>query len=469
MAEALVAGVFSFVSLIAIGRIIGPDAVGVAAYALAPFYLLEVSITALFVEALVQHPALRRRLAGSAVTAAVAIGAAAALALAACAPLLAAGAGQPEAAWLLLALAALLPVSAFLGAVTGLLLRAQRYRLLAMRVVVGQPVALVVCILAAQAGFGPWALVGQPIVTVLTTFVLIVAVGRLGLRPALDLRGLRELLPVAGPQFAMTVLAQARYRLLVLALGMLTTEAVVAQIHVAFRILDGATAPIWLLMSRLALPRLVGRRDDREGMARAYAELAQLQALLGLPVAVGVALVVPDLVGAFLGPEWEGIAAVVRIVGVTEAAAFALGPWISLFIAVGRARLNFAWTLAALVLQILGLVLLRPGTPEAIAVVWIIPLCFVLPGLLLVVLQELRRPVSWLARHVAPAVLATVTMAAVVLLPVQHALDLPALPSLVLAVGAGAAAFAAAAWVALGRRLPAALAWRGGGPNAPAE
>lgn len=468
VAEAVVAGVFSFVSLIAIGRIIGPDAVGVATYALAPFYLLEVSITALFVEALVQHPALRRRQAGSAVTAAVAIGAVAGLALAASAPLLAAAAGRPEAAWFLLALSALLPVSAFLGAVAGLLLRAQRYRLLAMRAVVGQPVALVLCVLAAQMGFGPWALVAQPILAVLMTFVLVLSFGRLRLRPALDLRGLRELLPVAGPQFAMTVLAQARFRLLVLALGILTTEAVVAQIHVAFRILDGATAPIWLLMSRLALPRLVRRRGDPEGMAHPYAELAQLQALLGLPVVVGVVLVVPDLVQAFLGPAWEGTASAVRIVGVTEAAAFVLGPWISLFIAVGRAWLNLAWTLAALVLQILGLVILRPETPEAIAIVWAIPLCFVLPGILLLVLRELQRPWHWLARQAAPAVLATATMAGAVLLA-QHVLDLPALHALILAAGLGAAAFVAAAWVALGRRSPAALAWRPGSANAPAE
>src|SRR5687768_12898841 len=91
--------------------------------------------------------------------------------LAAAAPLLAAAAGAPEVVWLVLALAPLVPVSAFSGTVSGLLLREQRFRLLSLRLLLGQPLALGTGLVLASQGYGPWAMVASQAVATSVTFL----------------------------------------------------------------------------------------------------------------------------------------------------------------------------------------------------------------------------------------------------------------------------------------------------------
>jgi hypothetical protein len=97
LAESVAAAAFSLVSMLAIGRVIGPDALGTGTIAIAAFLLLDVFAAALFPDALVQRRAVAARHADSAATASVAVGAAAGLALAAAGPFLAGGStSSPE-------------------------------------------------------------------------------------------------------------------------------------------------------------------------------------------------------------------------------------------------------------------------------------------------------------------------------------------------------------------------------------
>jgi hypothetical protein len=314
LAESVAAAAFSLVSMLAIGRVIGPDAMGTGTIAIAAFLLLDVFAAALFPDALVQRRAVAARHADSAATASVAVGAAAGLALAAAGPFLAGGStSSPEVPWLALALAPLLPLSAFSGTASGLLLREQRFRLLALRLLIGQPLALAAGLLVALAGHGPWAMVANQAVNTLVTFLVMLRGGRLGLRPRLDLGALRDLWPVAGPQVAGVAVMAGKYRLFLLALGLAVSPAVLAVSHFAFRLLDAALAVVWQAVGRLSMPRLCALQHDRDAMAEAYGELAQLQALLGLPIAAGIALAAPDLVRALLGPAWAGAGEAARV------------------------------------------------------------------------------------------------------------------------------------------------------------
>lgn len=460
LAEAMGSAVLSLGSMLLIGRIIGPEAAGIGIIAISSYLLLDLAATSLFVEALVQRTALTRRHSDSAITAAVLVGIVTGCMLALGGGLLNTTADPSEVSRLCLALAPLLPLSALSSAATGLLLRARRFRLIALRVLVAQPLGLVVGALAAMAGFGPWAMVALQATVTLTGVILVLAFGRLGIRPLLDLRAVRELLPVAGPQSAATFVEAGKYRFFVVALGTTAAGAAVAQAHFAFRFLDALLVPVWQVASRLALPRLCALQHDRAALAEAYGELAQLQALLGLPAAVGLALTVPDIVLLLLGPAWTGTADAARIAALGAGAFFALGCYGPLFIAVGRAGRNFAISLASFALQIFSLAVLRPGTPWEIGLAWALPALVLVPVLAVVILRELRRTAFWLAAWIAPAVLATAAMAAVILL-IQHAADLPPHMSLALSVSAGVATFAGVAWVALGRRLPLALGWSG--------
>ena len=457
LAESVASAVLSLLSMLAIGRVIGPHATGLGTVAIAAFLSVEVFAAVLFPDALVQLPRPERRHSDSAVAAAVLLGTALGAGLAAASPLLAAGTGASEVAWLVLALAPLVPVSAFSGTASGLLLREQRFRLLSMRLLLGQPLALGAGLALASRGHGAWAMVASQAVATSATFLLMLwGVRREGLRFRLDRGALRDLWPVAGPQMAGVAVNIGRYRIFLLALGLVVPQALLALSHFAFRLLDAALGVVWQCAGRLAMPRLCALQHDREAMAETYGDIARLQALLGLPICAGIALVAPDMVAVLLGPAWAGTAEATRVVGLAAMGVVLHGDQSSLFVAVGKARRNFHVAVAHLAVPLAALALVRPDTPLEAALVWAAQCLLVPPVLVFVVLRELRRPLSWLVRSVAPAVAATAAMALAVL-AVQNAFAMPPLPRLLAAGGVGAAVYAAVAWVALGGRLPRSL------------
>ena len=205
-------------SMLLVGREIGPQAMGLSTIALAAFLLLDVLAASVLTDALVQHPRLGPNHAGSAATAGTLVGAVAAAALVAVSPLLAAVSDAPDVAALTCALAPLLPLSAWSGAMAGVALRQHRFGLLAARALLGQPVALGAGLLAAAEGFGPWAMIANQAAATLVTFVLLLLLARQGARPRLDVAALRELWPVAGPQIAAVFVTFGKYRLFLPAL-----------------------------------------------------------------------------------------------------------------------------------------------------------------------------------------------------------------------------------------------------------
>lgn len=467
LAESVAGAVLSLLSMLAIGRVIGPHATGLGTIAIAAFLTVEVFGAVLFPDSLVQLPGLARRHADSAVTAAVLVGAVLGVGLASAAPLLAAGAGAPGVTWLVLAVAPLVPISAFSGTVSGLLLREQRFRLLSLRLLVGQPLALATGLVLAAYGYGPWAMVANQAVATSVAFLLMAWSARPVPRPRFDFGALKDLWPVAGPQMAGVAVNVGRYRIFLLALGLVMPQALLAMSHFAFRLLDAALGVVWQCAGRLAMPRLCALQHDRRAMAEAYGDIAQLQALLGLPICAGIALVAPDMVALLLGPAWAGTAEATRVVGIAAMAVTLHGDHSSLFVATGQARRNFHAAVASLVIPLAALAVWRPETPLGAAYVWSVQ-CLVMPPVLAwIVLRELGRPVRWLAWRVAPAAVATAAMS-VTVLALHNAFAMPPLTRLLASAFLGTAVYVAVAWAALGRRLPPALMTVAPAPPRPA-
>lgn len=442
--------------MLAISRVIGPEASGTGMVAIAAFTLLDVLGATIFTDAVVQQRQLTLRQASSALTGATLVGTAAALILALLAPWLAASSEAPEAEALCLALAPLLPISAFAGAASGVVLRDQRFALLASRVLLGQPVALGVGLWMAAHGFGAWAMIGNQIVATLCTVLLLAIFGRLRARPMLDRAAIASLWPIAGPQMLAVGVMVGRYRMFLVGLGMVTTEAVLGVSHLAFRMLDAVLVMVWQATGRIAMPRLCALQDDRHKLAEAFGDLAQLQALLGMPIAAGIALTAPDLIQALMGPIWYGAAQAAQIVGLAAVLSFTHGDTTSLFVARGRPKWNVAINAAMLVVPLVTLLILRPQTPSGAALAWASQAIVMPPVLTWLVLREIQRPLSWLLRRIAPGLVATAGMSAAVI-GLELAIVLPAGLELIMAALVGGTVYVVIAWLMLGGRLPRAL------------
>lgn len=455
LAEVGASAFFSFASMLAIGRIIGPQAAGTGMVAVAAFLFLDL-VSSIWTEALVQRPDLTERHTNSAVTAAVLAGMLCGGILAASALLPGVeGDGMPGMS-LILTLAALLPISALVNSAIGIMLRRSRFRLLAMRILIGQPIALVVGVAAGLAGLGPWALVALQMASTVTSLIVLLFFGGLRLRPVIDMAALVDLAPVAGPQSAAKVVEVGKFRLLVIGLGSVLSSALVAQFNVAIRVVDGVTGPVWTMMSRISLPRLCAAQHDRGELRVAYGELAELQSLLGLPITVGIALTARDLTETLLGPAWVGMGEAIRTFAIGSVPFFLIGSYGTFFVAIGRTRINFYLSAGSAVLQVLSLAALRPETAGGVALSLSLHAVVLCPAIVWLVARNLGCSFGWLLSRSSAAMAATLSMT-VAVLTLQHEFTMSPQISLVASIVIGGAVYIPCAWFGIRRRWPVAL------------
>jgi O-antigen/teichoic acid export membrane protein len=458
-AESLMGAAISFCGLLLIARMIGPEAAGVGAVATSLFLLVDLPVGALFGDALLQRRALEERHRSSAFWATLAVALLAALALAAVAPLLARAVGRPEVSHMLRALACLLPLSGAAGLLSALALREQRYRLLALRALLCQPLAIAAGTMVAQGGGGAWALVAQQATATVGVLLLLAARSSWWPRGALPRRAdLADLWPVAGPQILALLLFSARYRLFVAVLGVLADEVMVAVTHIAFRFVEVVATMIAGGVNRLAMPRLAGLQQDRDALAEAYGDLTQLQALLTLPAACGLGLVAPVVIGLMLGDAWSAAAEPARLLALGVCLSALAGPAGALWLAVARTGVSLLMQAIATAVPLGALLLLAPSDAQGAAICWVLGTAVVLPLQAALVLRQIRRGPVWLIGCLAPALTGTLVLIAATAPILAWTARLPGWTALALSVGAGIIGFLAGMLLPLGGKRP--RAWK---------
>jgi O-antigen/teichoic acid export membrane protein len=456
-AETLGAAKLALEGLLFIARLIGPQAAGIGAIAASAFLTIDFPIAALFGDALLQRRDLGERHRSSAFWATMLTALLGFLMLTLAAPWIAAAIGAPALTAMIRTLALLLPLSAAAGLLASLALRERRYRLLASRVLLCQPLSVGAGVAAALSGWGAWAMVVHQVTATLSIFLLLAVFT--GWRPRMvwDRSALTELWPIAGPQILALLVFNGRYRIFILALGTLVAEAVVAVTHIAFRLLDVAMAVVTGAASRLAMPRLSALQHDRAAMAASYGDLAQLQALIGLPIAVGLAITAPQLVQLLMGGPWAEAAQPARLVALAAIPAFLIGPAPALWLALGRTRVNLLVQVIAFCVPLAALLVMRPTDATGAALCWVAGSLLVPPVQLILSLQALGRPLRWLAAQVVAPVLATLGMAVAALLVAHHAAAQAPLLALVMISATGITVYAVLVALLLRGRWPRAL------------
>ncbi|MFC7477468.1 oligosaccharide flippase family protein [Dankookia sp. GCM10030260] len=455
-AETLGSAITALVGLLFVARIIGPQAAGTGAIAASVFLTVDFPIAALFGDSLLQRRGLEERHRSSALWATMGGAMVGMIVLWLGAPLITRATGAPVTD-MIRAMALLLPFSAVAGMLSALVLKERRYRLLAARVLICQPLAVGIGVLAALGGAGAWSMAAQQAAATLSVFLLLAL--RSGWRPrrVFERTALAELWPIAGPQILALLVFNGRYRIFIVGLGMLVAETVVAVTHIAFRLLDVAMAVVTGAASRLAMPRLAALQNDRAALAEAYRDLAQLQALIGLPIATGLAITAPRLIEILMGGPWIGAAEPARLVALAAIPGFLVGPAPALWLALGRTRMNLLMQLVAFTLPLVGLLLMRPQDATAAALCWALGSLAVPPLQLAVTLRALHRSPGWLGQRLLAPVLGTLVMGVVAAWVARELAGQSAVPALLGTALAGAIAYAVVVTPALGFRWPRAL------------
>jgi PST family polysaccharide transporter len=419
--EAACAGLLSFASAFLVARIVGPAELGIGAVVVAPQVLLCIGVNALFADAIAQRAALEQDAASSAFWASVAVGCAAALVQAAMGPLLALSLHDSRLSAMAALLALPLPLVGAGGAAQGILTSQRRYRALAGRTIVGQGLGTAVGVTLALSGAGAWAVVAQQATTSCVGALALLV--RAGWRPGLCCRlaAVRPLLAVGLPLVSATLVQHGRYRLFAMMIGDMAGPATLGQVHLAFRLVDTVRDLTATALWRLMLPGFAARQHDHPELCGALDRCLRLSGLVMFPLWGAMALTAGPLLALVLGPVWAAsAAATLPLIG--------LAAWMSLCFPAGVAAVargatgyTLAANIAATVLTLGGVVLLRPERPIGAVLIWGAAQLAVAPYAIVMSARALRlrplRPLRAGLRSASLAGLATLAAFLVASLP----------------------------------------------------
>jgi teichuronic acid exporter len=204
-------------------------------------------------------------------------------------------------------------------------------------------------------------------------------------------------------------------------------------------------------INKIAFPTFCRLQHDRLRLRDWFVRLQMLIGFIGMPVMVGMALVVKDALGAILGDHWDQAVVPFQLLSLSGLFRIYTSMFPMLFNALGRPDLNFKFSLVCAFLfpacyygaALAGSYGAAPrGAMIGVCLVWMIIFPIVVMGLVHItrgVTSVGLRDLFWSQRAVAAG---TVFMAALVLALQWSLRDLPRLERLALAIGAGVIAYA---------------------------
>jgi PST family polysaccharide transporter len=339
-----------------LARIIGPHDFGITAQATIFIGLTQLFIDQGFGAALIQKRSIDRIDVGSVFWLNVVFGILMGAITIAAAPLVASFFHTPELTAVLRVLSILVLINALAVVPAALLNRSMGWRPIALSQLTGAVVGGVIGLVAAQAGARYWSVVIQNILFGAVTLVGMVLAT--GLPPLVaSLRRLRELFAftwgVAGSYF----LRYFNDNVDNILVGRYLGTADLAFYALAFRLLKLPVRLIGAIVNQVSLPAFSRMQEDLPRMRRWFLASSRTMATGTYPFLMLGILLVPDLIPALFGPQWEPAVVPTQIltaVAMRQMVMMLIGP---LFQALGRTRELFGWTLLAVGTTLLGIVI----------------------------------------------------------------------------------------------------------------
>jgi PST family polysaccharide transporter len=353
--------------------------------------------------------------------------------------------GQPQVQPLFAALASIFVISALGSTHAHLLIREMNFRALELRAMTGALLGGSVGIALAATGYGPWALVAQPIVSVTSSTILLWTFASWRPRLRYSRRSFRELRGFGGNVSGMLVLFQLNQNADNVLIGRFLGAGALGSYALAYNV-------ILLPFSRLASPLhdvlypvFTRLQDDRERLARVWLRAVRLLTAVAAPAMLGLVVCASDLVDVVFGPRWHDAAPVMQILAWVGALYVVQGLNSVLLQALGRTRLLFRYALCSFAAGLGSFVVGLHWGIVGVAACFAGVLTVIGPAYMTLTARAVGAPARDVLGAIAPAVAAAL-MAAAAGTAVRLALvgaDVQPAARLVAVAGAGALVYAA--------------------------
>ena len=437
----------SFGSLVIYARFLGPAEFGLFSIVLALVELLDVLVSMLFHDALVQKKDVTDRHFDTAFTASMLL---AFVLFAACvcvAPTFAGLVHNGQAARVLSWTALRFPFTALGAIIVARQRRELAFKVLAIRSLVGRISGAVLGIGLVALGAGVWGLVVQQVaIAGAASLVLWLGADK---RPRLFLgrRELRQLIGFGVYAVGALFLNFAVKRVFTIVAGVMLGNELAGFLNIGFRAVDVLWAIAATAVGQVGLPVLARLQSDPTRFRSAYRSALEFTCLLLYPCFCGIALVAPLVVELLFGARWLASApyvAVLALLALVQAPRLLMTPALT---ALGRPREPLAG-LAVELLVVVGLLLTVGAHTLRWAVgIWVIREIASVPVMTVLVRRATGVGIGTHLRAAAGPLLSSACMAAA-LLAIRRVLPaaMPVAARLAVMAPLGAAIFLGAAW-----------------------
>jgi PST family polysaccharide transporter len=194
-----------------------------------------------------------------------------------------------------------------------ILRRRLAFKELAMRSVFSIITGGVVGIVLAFFGFGAWSLVAQNLVTVSVGVVVLWSVSLW--RPSFHFskKHFRDLLSFGFNIIGINLLNFLNRHADDLLIGYFLGPTMLGFYTIAYKLLVVMTDLLTSVTNAVAFPTFSRLQNDPERMRRAFLQAIHYTSLISFPAFIGVALVAPELIVTFFGPQWTLSIHVIRV------------------------------------------------------------------------------------------------------------------------------------------------------------
>ena len=348
-------------------RLLAPELFGLSALTMVYVGVLSAAATALFEEALSQRRVVRKAHFAGALATVLLIAIVICGALAMVSAALRGGAGIGSALLPLVAACSLLLfVEGPLSILTAIARRHRRFTDIAAGNFFGVALGTVAGIVAAVFGGGVWALLAVPLTSRTVNLLIMARRCPMRLRPVLDFRAVRELLPFGGLHLlgrTLDTLSDALFQTLVTRLFGLDGNG---YLNMANRIVEPIRGATGAIGHNIAMSFFSRVQAHPERLRAAVEQTVSQTALLLQPVFVGLALTAPTIIQVIAGPDWAPAAPIAMLLALATGISGAGNFVHSGLAATGRAGVGVMSGSLELVATSGLLLLLAPLGPMAI-------------------------------------------------------------------------------------------------------
>jgi O-antigen/teichoic acid export membrane protein len=314
LAESLVNGLAGLALTFILAWFLEPTEVGQATIALAVVGVIEIVAGLGMAEAVVGAKSGDTRVTDTAFTTVLLL---AVVAAGTCA-FLAAPVGRfyndPHVAQLLAVAALILPVNALVAIPTALLIRKMRAAALTLRMMTGRVTTIFATAVLAYLHFGAWALVLGALIGSCTSLVVIALMTSRWPRLQFRQKEFRGLLKFGAAFSIERMLWNVMIRLFWLVLGYVHGPTILGYFQFAQRLIDETANLIQTFSIRFGLSFFSALERAGRDPTDAFLKASLLITAVAAPVFTGLALVLPDLIGAVFAAKWAPAAIVGQIV-----------------------------------------------------------------------------------------------------------------------------------------------------------